>query len=101
MRFLPNPHYEPDLRPLTGLDRPSSPTSTATGALADFYERLEPLLDFLLPQYVAEGKSHLTVGDRLHGRPPPLGRDRRAPRRRYAERDDAFVEVAHRDLGRG
>ena len=49
------------------------------GELDAFYERLQPLLDYLLPQYLAEGKAHLVRGDRLHRRPPPVGRDRRAP----------------------
>ena len=100
VRFLPNPHYEPALRPRTGLEPDVVAYIDRDGALADFYARLEPLLDFLLPRYVAEGKSHLTVGIGCTG-----GRHRSVAvaehlARRYAERDDAFVEVAHRDLGR-
>ena len=60
-----------------------------------------PLLDFLLPQYVAEGKAHLVDRDRLHRRPPPLGRHRRAPRGALPrERRALLVEVAHRDIER-
>jgi RNase adapter protein RapZ len=101
VRFLPNPHYELSLRPRTGLEPDVVAYIDRDGALADFYARLEPLLDFLLPRYVAEGKSHLTVGIGCTG-----GRHRSVAiaehlASRYAERDDAFVEVAHRDLGRG
>jgi UPF0042 nucleotide-binding protein len=101
VRFLPNPHYELSLRPRTGLEPDVVAYIDRDGALADFYARLEPLLDFLLPRYVAEGKSHLTIGIGCTG-----GRHRSVAiaehlASRYAERDDAFVEVAHRDLGRG
>ena len=61
VRFLPNPHYEPTLRPLTGHDARVVAYIERDGRLAEFYERLVPLLDFLLPQYVAEGKAHLTI----------------------------------------
>ena len=82
VRFLPNPHYEPELRPLTGDDPRIVEFINRDGELDAFYERLHPLLDYLLPQYLAEGKAHLVVGDRLHRRTPPLGGDRRASRRR-------------------
>ena len=61
MRFLPNPHYEPDLRELTGLDQRVVDYVGRDGRLEELYERLHPLLDFLLPQYVAEGKAHLMI----------------------------------------
>ena len=61
VRFLPNPHYEPTLRPLTGLDARIVEFIDHDGALSAFYDRLHPLLDYLLPQYLAEGKSHLVV----------------------------------------
>ena len=61
VRFLPNPHYEADLRPLTGFDRRIVEYVARDGRLAEFYERALPLLEYLLPQYVAEGKSHLVV----------------------------------------
>ncbi|MDQ3588411.1 MAG: RNase adapter RapZ, partial [Actinomycetota bacterium] len=62
VRFLPNPHYEADLRPLTGLDPEVQEYVKRTDGLADFYDRLIPLLDYLLPSYEQEGKAHLTVG---------------------------------------
>ena len=61
VRFLPNPHYREDLRPLTGRD-PAVVEYAEAGELArDFYPRLFGLLDFLIPAYIAEGKSHLTL----------------------------------------
>ena len=79
VRFLPNPHYEAELRDLTGLDEAVIDYVEGSDGIDEFYDRLMPLLDYLLPAYEQEGKSHLTVGHRLHRRAPPLGGDRRAP----------------------
>jgi len=62
VRFLPNPHWEPVLRPLTGFDRRVVQYVGRDGRLKEFYDRVLPLLEYLLPQYVAEGKAHLVVG---------------------------------------
>jgi UPF0042 nucleotide-binding protein len=98
VRFLPNPHWEAALRPLTGHDARVVRYMSADGTLADFYERLDALLDFLLPRYVAEGKSHLTIGIGCTG-----GRHRSVAiaehlAGRYRERDDVLVQVVHRDV---
>ena len=98
VRFLPNPPYEPDLRPLTGHDQRIVDYVGRDGQLEAFYGRLEPLLDYLLPRYVAEGKAHLTIAIGCTG-----GRHRSVAitehiARRWRERDDVFVEVAHRDI---
>ena len=61
VRFLPNPHYDPDLRPLTGFDQQIIDYVGRDGRLDEFYARLVPLLEYLLPQYVTEGKAHLMV----------------------------------------
>jgi UPF0042 nucleotide-binding protein len=100
MRFLPNPHWEVDLRPLTGFDPQVIEYIGRDGKLAAFYERLEPLLDFLMPEYIAEGKAHLAVAVGCTG-----GRHRsvaivEALAKRYRGRDDLEVEVTHRDVGR-
>jgi UPF0042 nucleotide-binding protein len=101
VRFLPNPHYEPGLRPLTGHDERVVAYIERDGRLAEFYERVEPLLDFLLPQYVAEGKAHLTIAVGCTG-----GRHRSVAivqhlAERYVPREDVLVEVVHRDVDRG
>ena len=97
VRFLPNPHYVGDLRPLTGHDPRVVAYIERDGRLAEFYERVLPLLDFLIPQYVAEGKAHLTIAIGCTG-----GRHRSVAivehlAARYAARDDVLVEVVHRD----
>jgi UPF0042 nucleotide-binding protein len=98
VRFLPNPHYENDLRPLTGRDPDVAAYVNRDGALDAFYERLIPMLDYLLPQYVAEGKSHLAIAIGCTG-----GRHRSVAvaehlAERYREHGDCLVEVTHRDI---
>jgi UPF0042 nucleotide-binding protein len=97
VRFLPNPHYVDDLRPLTGRDERVVEYIARDGKLDEFYERLHALLDFLLPEYVAEGKAHLTIAIGCTG-----GRHRSVAiaehlGQRYGKRDGVNVEVHHRD----
>ena len=61
VRFLPNPHYLEDLRPLTGRDREVVEHVESGTRRASSTTRLLPMLDFLMPAYVAEGKTHLTI----------------------------------------
>jgi UPF0042 nucleotide-binding protein len=60
-RFLPNPHWVEDLRPLTGLDEPVRKYVMEQSDTKAFLKNLERLLDRLLPAYVKEGKSYLTI----------------------------------------
>jgi UPF0042 nucleotide-binding protein len=99
VRFLPNPHYVDDLRPLTGLDQEVRDYVEAGTMAGEFYGRLLPLLEFLIPAYVAEGKSHLTIAIGCTG-----GRHRSvtvAERiwREFTAREDVAVRVTHRDVG--
>ena len=61
VRFLPNPYYVPELKNLTGLDEPVREYVFASEAAGRFLERLEPLLAFLLPQYLQEGRTELVI----------------------------------------
>ena len=61
VRFLPNPHWEDDLRPLTGHDPKVRDHVLETATGSDFVDRFDDLLASLLPQYEAEGRSYLTV----------------------------------------
>jgi RNase adapter protein RapZ len=98
VRFLPNPHYEAELRELTGHDERVVAYIARDGRLQELYERLHALLDFLLPEYVAEGKAHLVIAIGCTG-----GRHRSVAiaerlAARYSDRDDLTVAVAHRDI---
>ena len=61
-RFLPNPHWVDALRQLTGLDAPVREYVCSQPETGDFLERLDGLLALLLPAYVKEGKSYLSIG---------------------------------------
>jgi RNase adapter protein RapZ len=61
VRFLPNPHWVEAMRPLTGLDEPVRRYVLAQPEAKEFLERVEHLLNFLVPAYVNEGKSYLTL----------------------------------------
>jgi RNase adapter protein RapZ len=98
VRFLANPHYEPELRGLSGLDQPVVEYIARDGRLEQLYERLYGLLDFLLPQYVDEGKAHLVIAIGCTG-----GRHRSVAiaeqlAARYRDHEDLEVAVAHRDI---
>jgi RNase adapter protein RapZ len=100
VRFLPNPHYESDLRPLTGFDQRVVDYVARDGRLEEFYEHVLPLLEYLLPQYVTEGKAHLVVAIGCTG-----GRHRSVAiaehlAAEFRGRDEYFVEVQHRDVDR-
>jgi UPF0042 nucleotide-binding protein len=100
VRFLPNPHYEADLRPLTGFDQRIVDYVGRDGRLQEFYDRVMPLLEYLLPQYVAEGKAHLVVAIGCTG-----GRHRSVAiaehlAASFRDRDEYVVEVFHRDVDR-
>ena len=100
VRFLPNPHYEPELRPLTGEDARIVAFINREGELDAFYEQLDPFLDYLLPQYLAEGKAHLVVAIGCTG-----GRHRSVAiadhlAERYGAAEEYLIEVVHRDVSR-
>ncbi len=61
VRFLPNPHWVEAMRPLTGLDEPVRRYVLAQPEAKEFLDRVEDLLKFLVPAYVNEGKSYLTI----------------------------------------
>lgn len=61
VRFLPNPHWVDDLRPLTGHDEPVRDYVMGTTATTDFIERLASFMGYLMPAFVEEGKAHLTI----------------------------------------
>jgi RNase adapter protein RapZ len=98
-RFLPNPHWVEDLRSQTGLDGPVRDYVMGQPVTAEFLEELTSLLELLLPAYVAEGKSYLTlalgctgghhrsvvIAEEIASRLSALGYD---------------PKISHRDIGR-
>ncbi len=97
VRFLRNPHYEPELRALTGRDEAVARFIAADPQLEPFFTKLVDLLDCLLPDYRREGKTYLTIALGCTG-----GRHRSvAVAERLAEwfaAQGETVTLLHRDL---
>jgi RNase adapter protein RapZ len=99
-RFLPNPHWLDHLRPLPGTSEEVRSYVRGQPAYGEFLERLRSLLDFLLPEYVAEGKAYLTIAIGCTGgrhRSVVVADDLAA----HIRRGGRSVTVEHRDLDRG
>jgi UPF0042 nucleotide-binding protein len=98
-RFLPNPYWVEELRPLTGLDPEIQTYVGGFDLTADFLERLQGLLGLLLPAYLGEGKAVLTIAFGCTG-----GRHRSvAIAERMAEwlrEQDVSPRLRHRDVER-
>lgn len=62
VRFLPNPHWDEELRPLSGLDQPVKDFVLGQTLSVEFLSRIDSLLELILPAYVNEGRSYLTIG---------------------------------------
>ncbi len=98
VRFLPNPHYVSELRDHTGLEDAVREYVSNSAGIDEFYARLVPLLDYLLPAYAEEGKQHLTIGIGCTG-----GKHRSVVIAEHLaaiyRSDESFtVEVVHRDI---
>ena len=62
VRFMPNPHYDPELRPLTGHDEPVREAVLGQDDAREFLKKTGDLLSFVIPRYAAEGKTYFTLG---------------------------------------
>jgi UPF0042 nucleotide-binding protein len=99
LRFLPNPHFVPELKALTGENEKVRDYVTAKPGSREFLDRLQDFLTYLLPRYRSEGKSYLTIGFGCTG-----GRHRSVSVAWVmAERLREFgyeVNIKHRDIAR-
>ncbi len=99
VRCLPNPHFVPTLRRRTGRDRAVVQFMERDASTREFMNRLEEYLKYVVPHYIAEGKSYLTIAIGCTG-----GRHRSVMiaerlRRALATIEGARVRVRHRDVG--
>ncbi len=99
-RFLPNPHWQPELRSLTGMDAAVSDYVFSHDEAGEFLEKVVDLLDFVIPEYEREGKAYLTIGVGCTG-----GRHRSVALAEaigvHLRGHDHQVTVHHRDAGLG
>jgi UPF0042 nucleotide-binding protein len=101
VRFLENPYFVPELKPLTGLDEPVAKYVLALPETQEFLRRTRELLEYVLPKYEREGKSYLTIAIGCTG-----GRHRsvtvaEALARELSASTAASIAVLHRDTHRG
>ncbi|RPJ70268.1 MAG: RNase adapter RapZ [Acidobacteria bacterium] len=101
VRCLPNPHFVPELRARTGRERPVIQYMESHEETLAFVRKLEDFLRFVVPHYVAEGKSYLTVGIGCTG-----GRHRsvmmaESLRRALGDVEGIRLRVRHRDIDIG
>ncbi len=97
VRFLPNPHYDEALRPLLGTSEEIRRFVLGQPATREFMTRFTAMMDFLLPQFIAEGKAHLTVALGCTGgrhRSVVIGNELT----RYLRAQGHKVRVRHRDM---
>jgi RNase adapter protein RapZ len=99
VRFLPNPHWVPELRPQTGLSEAVSSYVLGQPAAGPFLTHLMELLDSVLPGYVAEGKRQVELAIGCTGGKHRSTAIAEEVARRLRSRD-LTVQVMHRDLGR-
>ena len=98
VRFLPNPHYVAELRPMTGRDKPVYDYVMASEMTEDFYQKYEDLILSVLPGYIKEGKMSLTIAIGCTG-----GQHRSvALTERLGKRisEDYKTNITHRDIGK-
>jgi UPF0042 nucleotide-binding protein len=99
VRFLPNPHWVPELRPQTGLSEAVSSYVLGQPAAGPFLTHLLGLLDSVLPGYVAEGKRQVELAIGCTGGKHRSTAIAEEVARQLRERS-LTVQVMHRDLGR-
>jgi RNase adapter protein RapZ len=99
VRFLPNPHYDPDLRPLTGHDAPVREAVLGAEDCQKFLQKTDDLLSFLIPRYAAEGKTYFTLGvGCTGGRHRSVAITEELARRLKQEDAEIDLFVRHRDV---
>ncbi len=100
VRFLPNPYYHDDLRPLTGADKAVSDFVMSFEEAHVFLDKLEDMIAFLIPNYISEGKNQLVVAIGCTG-----GKHRSitlasALYERMSKYEDYGFKLEHRDIGK-
>ena len=101
VRFLPNPYYDVELRPKTGNDKEIQEFVMKYPEATAFIDKLEDLIQFLIPQYISEGKNQLVISIGCTGgkhRSVTLAND--LYQRLNGESRDYGLKIEHRDLAK-
>lgn len=98
VRFLPNPHFVPHLKKLKGTDKRVSGYALKSAEAKIFMAKMKDIIDFLIPMYIKEGKSYLTIGIGCTGgnhRSPAIVEKLRI----YLKKYPLDLNIIHRDMG--
>ena len=98
VRFLPNPYYVEELRPLTGEDQSVRDYVMQGGTCAQFLDKLYDMMDFLLPNYINEGKNQLVVAVGCTGGKHRSVTVARALCAHLTARAEYGIKIEHRDI---
>ena len=98
VRFLPNPYYVEGLRPLTGLDERIQNYVMEGDQYTVFMEKLEDMIRFLVPNYVAEGKNQLVIAIGCTGGKHRSVTVAQGLYERLGKQEDYGLRVEHRDI---
>lgn len=99
VRFLPNPHWVPELKPLRGTDPDVADYVLGNPDAVEFVDRVDELVSFLIPRYESEGKSYVSVGIGCtggHHRSVAIAEELG----RRLEKQGVRAAVRHRDVGK-
>ena len=98
VRFLPNPYFIPELKPLKGTDNAIYDFVIKNKETEEFFEHITRLMDFLIPNYIREGRAYLIIGIGCTGgrhRSPVIVRE---IARHIYEKHGIKPNVIHRDI---
>lgn len=98
VRFLPNPYYDERLRPMSGNDRPVRDYVMRGGTGGIFLDKLTDMLQFLIPNYVLEGKNQLVIGIGCTGGKHRSVTIARGLHERLKQQQGYGLKMEHRDI---
>jgi len=104
-RFIANPHWIPELRPLTGLDKPVSDNVLASQNVQDFLEKYQSLFETMAVGFTQEGRKYLTLAIGCTGgkhRSVAISEElaKRFSKSKPINGKKISAQAVHRDLGR-
>ena len=100
VRFMPNPYYIPELKKKTGNDQEVREFVMNSDASRKFLEKLEDLVEFLIPNYIAEGKNQLVISIGCTGGKHRSVTVARELYENLSKHEDYGIKIEHRDIGK-
>ena len=98
VRFMPNPYYIEELKVQTGNDEDVKEYVMNSGVSKEFLKKLEDMIEFLIPNYIAEGKNQLVIGIGCTGGKHRSVTVANAIYEKLSEDKDIGIKVTHRDI---